>query len=180
VAAPRDSAGNYIHVPGTAFGPAAAVDTFTTTGYYHTTTGSAQRLPNGNTLCVESDNGMIREWNPAGTVVWQYQAAGNTPSAFKYGPDHPGIIALLGKTPVANPLLHRGLRLDVRRVSGGLAFHRMTGARVEVYTTSGKRLYSGTLDSDLFTWSGASSHETYFVRIFRGTKLENLRVAPLF
>ena len=83
VVPPRDSTGAYVLVPDSAFGPASALDTFTTSGYYHITTGSAQRLQNGNTLCVESDNGMVREWDTTGTIVWQYNA-GATPSAFKY------------------------------------------------------------------------------------------------
>jgi hypothetical protein len=181
---PREAAGGYSLVPGSAFGPAGAVDTFTTSGYYHVTTGSAQRLPNGNTMCVESDNGLVREWDSTGALVWSYTATGasnnGAPSAFKYAPDHPGILALLGTTPVRNPLLHKGLRPDVRRVPGFIAFRGMSGARIEVYAADGRRRFSGVADSDDFRWAVASARETYFVRIRRAGKSQTLTVAPGF
>jgi hypothetical protein len=154
------------------------VDTFTTSGYYHTTTGSAQRLPNGNTLCVESDNGSIREWDSAGAVVWSYQAAANTPSAFKYAPDHPGIVALLGTAAAKNPLLHPGRRPDARREAGALAFYGVAGARLEIYALSGRRLFAGTADGDPFRWTSGSPREPYFVRLRRDARVETLRIAP--
>jgi hypothetical protein len=40
--------------------------------FYSETCGSNQRLPNGNTLITESDNGRAFEVTPEGTVVWEY------------------------------------------------------------------------------------------------------------
>jgi hypothetical protein len=40
--------------------------------FYSETCGSNQRLPNGNTLITESDNGRAFEVAPDGTVVWEY------------------------------------------------------------------------------------------------------------
>jgi len=40
--------------------------------FYSETCGSNQRLPNGNTLITESDNGRAFEVTPDGTVVWEY------------------------------------------------------------------------------------------------------------
>ena len=37
--------------------------------------GSEQRLPNGNTMIVESMNGRVIEVTPGGDVVWQYRVA---------------------------------------------------------------------------------------------------------
>ena len=34
--------------------------------------GSVQRLPNANTLIVESDNGRVFEVDTEGTVVWEF------------------------------------------------------------------------------------------------------------
>ena len=36
------------------------------------TCGSCQRLPNGNTLITESDNGRALELTPQGDVVWEF------------------------------------------------------------------------------------------------------------
>ncbi len=40
---------------------------------YTKTCGSCQRLPSGNTLIVESDNGRVLEVTPAGQIVWEYR-----------------------------------------------------------------------------------------------------------
>jgi hypothetical protein len=40
--------------------------------FYSFTRGSAQRLPNGNTMICESDNGRAFEITPAGEVVWEW------------------------------------------------------------------------------------------------------------
>ncbi len=40
--------------------------------FYSETCGSNQRLPNGNTLITESDNGRAFEVTQKGTVVWEY------------------------------------------------------------------------------------------------------------
>ena len=40
--------------------------------FYTLSKGSAQRLPNGNTLAVESDRGRAIEVTPAGDIVWQF------------------------------------------------------------------------------------------------------------
>jgi hypothetical protein len=40
--------------------------------FYSETRGSAQRLPNGNTLIAESDRGRVFEVTSGGTVVWEF------------------------------------------------------------------------------------------------------------
>ena len=40
--------------------------------FYTSTCGSNQRLPNGNTLITESDNGRAFEVAPDGTIVWEF------------------------------------------------------------------------------------------------------------
>jgi hypothetical protein len=40
--------------------------------FYSTTCGTCQRLPNGNTLITESDNGRAFEVTRAGKIVWEY------------------------------------------------------------------------------------------------------------
>jgi hypothetical protein len=40
--------------------------------FYTASKGSAQRLPNGNTLLAESDRGRAFEIDPSGEIVWEY------------------------------------------------------------------------------------------------------------
>jgi hypothetical protein len=41
-------------------------------GFFSKTLGSCQRLPNGNTLITESENGRALEVTPGGRVVWEF------------------------------------------------------------------------------------------------------------
>jgi hypothetical protein len=41
-------------------------------GLHSSANGSVQRLPNGNTLVVESDNGRAIEVNPGKEIVWEF------------------------------------------------------------------------------------------------------------
>ncbi|MFH1501579.1 MAG: arylsulfotransferase family protein [Candidatus Eisenbacteria bacterium] len=56
---------------------------------YSETCGSCQRLPNGNTLITESDNGRALEVTPGGTIVWEFV------SPFRAGEDGELIATLL-------------------------------------------------------------------------------------
>ncbi len=42
-------------------------------GFFSSACGSNARLPNGNTLITESDNGRAIEVTPAGEIVWEYR-----------------------------------------------------------------------------------------------------------
>jgi hypothetical protein len=41
--------------------------------FFSRTLGTCQRLPGGNTLIVESENGRALEVTPDGTIVWEYR-----------------------------------------------------------------------------------------------------------
>ncbi len=45
---------------------------YAASGFFSATRGSAQRLPNGNTLITESDTGYVFEVTPGGDVVWEF------------------------------------------------------------------------------------------------------------
>ncbi len=45
----------------------------TRTDFYSASRGSAQRLPNGNTLIAQADSGRAFEVTPAGEIVWEYR-----------------------------------------------------------------------------------------------------------
>jgi hypothetical protein len=86
---PSDVAGNYSWIPGTAFAPAAPAWSYTAAGFFSNHLGGNQRLPNGNTLIVESTSGYLFEVTPEGVVVWSYARGGEIPRALRYPPDHP-------------------------------------------------------------------------------------------
>jgi hypothetical protein len=48
------------------------------TDLFSKTLGSCQRLPNGNTLITESENGRALEVTPAGEVVWEFRSPHRT------------------------------------------------------------------------------------------------------
>jgi len=81
---PRDSLGNFIHVPGTAYGPASATWTYSASGFYSQHLGGNQRLPNGNTVICESTVGYMFEVNPAGVTQWYYNRGGEVVRALRY------------------------------------------------------------------------------------------------
>jgi hypothetical protein len=70
-----DATGNYPLTPGSAYGPAAPVWTYTApvpTDFYSAFISSADRLANGNTLICEGLPGHLFEVDPAGNTVWEY------------------------------------------------------------------------------------------------------------
>jgi hypothetical protein len=95
---PRDSLGNYALVPGSAYGPAVPIWTYTAAGFYSNHLGGCQRLRNGNTLIVESTSGYLFEVNASGAVQWSYARGGEIVRGLRYALDYPGVYAL---SPVA-------------------------------------------------------------------------------
>ncbi len=91
---PVDSLGNYSYTPGTPFGPTNLLWTHTCQNYSNHLSG-AQRLPNGNTLVIEGTSGHFYEIDPNGTEVWEYNTGSQCTRAYRYGPDYPGVAALL-------------------------------------------------------------------------------------
>jgi hypothetical protein len=75
VVLPVDAQGRYAHKPGTAFGPDRPVWSYTApkkTDFFVPGMGSAQRLPNGNTLISTGQSGTIFEVTPEKEIVWNY------------------------------------------------------------------------------------------------------------
>ena len=69
---PVDSSGNFILTPGSAYGPAAPVWSYSDPGLFSVIMSGAERLPNGNTLVCSGKQGWLFEVTPAGQVVWQH------------------------------------------------------------------------------------------------------------
>ena len=73
---PLLSSGCYAHQRNVACGPVAPVWHYKAaqpTSFYSNHLGSAQRLPNGNTLICSGLPGIIFQVTPAGSVVWKYK-----------------------------------------------------------------------------------------------------------
>ncbi len=83
---PHDTANiyNYYLAPGSAYGPASPVWTYSASGFYSQHLGGNQRLPNGNTLMCASTTGYMVEVNSAGTIVWSYNRGGEVVRALRY------------------------------------------------------------------------------------------------
>jgi hypothetical protein len=89
---PVDTLGHYTFVPGSAFAPTSPHWSYTASGFYSNHLGGVQRLPNGNTLIVESTAGYMFEVNAAGTTQWSYQRTGEVVRAQRYPTNYPGIL----------------------------------------------------------------------------------------
>jgi len=101
---PLDTNGHYTHTLGTAYLPSSPVWSYTASGFYSNHLGGCQRLPNGNTLIVESTSGYMFEVNSSGTTVWSYNRGGEIVRALRYPPNYPGLIILdVGETDAEVP-----------------------------------------------------------------------------
>jgi len=72
---PEDSEGVYSYITGTAYGPTNTDYTYKSaveTDFYSRILSSAQRLPNGNTLICDGDDGYFFEMTPNEEIVWEY------------------------------------------------------------------------------------------------------------
>jgi len=73
---PEDSEGVYSYTTGTAYGPASTdysyLDPTDSTNFYSRILSSGQRLPNGNTLICDGDDGYFFEITPTEEIVWEY------------------------------------------------------------------------------------------------------------
>ena len=107
---PPVAGADYRRPAGAAYPPAAPVWSYTAQppeDWYAARRSGVQRLPNGNTLILDSPQGVIFEVTPAGKTVWKYinpttpDAARrqNAPEArdnsiyraYRYPPDYPGL-----------------------------------------------------------------------------------------
>lgn len=99
---PVDSLGHYSYIPGTAYGPAAPIWSYTASGFYSAHLGGNQRLPNGNTMISESTDRKLHEINSAGTVLWTYSPGSEVVRVLKYPTNYSGIITGVSNNSVNN------------------------------------------------------------------------------
>ena len=101
---PRESNGQYTYTQGTAFGPVSPIWNYTASSFYSNHLGGCQRLPNGNTLIVESTSGYLFEVNSSGSTVWSYNRGQEVVRAQRYAPTYPGLAVLLDTNDEANQI----------------------------------------------------------------------------
>ncbi len=99
--------------------------------FYTEAGGSAQRLPNGNTLITERATGRIFEVTRESETVWEFvnSAAGDNTlyRAYRYAPDHPGVREILRsrraayRAAVSGDPIARSL-FDVYAADGALTY----------------------------------------------------------
>ena len=101
IALPADGY-NYRLESGAAYGTNELVWTYAADppqAFYAYHGSGAQRLPNGNTLITHAADARIFEVTREGKVVWEFAHPwwpGDSSRAYRYGPNHPGILSLLG------------------------------------------------------------------------------------
>ena len=89
---------------GAAYGPNDLVWSYAADppgSFYAPTRSGAQRLLNGNTLITDGPASRIFEVTRGGKTVWEFThpEAGNIYRAYRYGPNHPGILKSLRVPP---------------------------------------------------------------------------------
>ena len=93
---PIDDEGNYSLTPGEAYDPDQPTWTFSKgPTFYSNHLGGNQRLPNGNTIVVESTEGNIYEVTESGDIVWEYLYNREVARALRYPPDYPGLVGIV-------------------------------------------------------------------------------------
>jgi hypothetical protein len=90
LATPVSTDGTYSLTAGSAYSPSAPSWSYTAADFYTDHLGGCQRLPNGNTLVVESTSGNMFEVNTGGTVLWSFSPGGEIVRALRYAPSYLG------------------------------------------------------------------------------------------
>src|SRR5262245_55898810 len=73
-----DGAGNFLLTPGSAYGPASPVWTYSAPGFYSMLVSSAERMPNGHTLiCSGFQSGWVFELDAASQIVSSFTLGTN-------------------------------------------------------------------------------------------------------
>jgi len=190
---PRDAEGRFIRTAGEAFGPGAAMWTYSAgSSFFSNHLGGNQRLPNGNTFLTEATSGDLREVAADGTVVWEYNYSREIARALRYGRDYPGVSRLtttgagaLAESPdlmawsTPNPFSSVAV-LHFRASAAGsirLAIHDGLGREVRVFDRV--ELSSGT---GQLSWDGRDAvgrsvpPGMYFLRSYSGDQVHTARL----
>jgi hypothetical protein len=149
ITTPVTADGNYTFTPGSGYGPASPTWTYSNgSSFYSSNEGCCQRLPNGNTLITDPDNGYLFEVNQAGQKVWEYKYNSQIARSLRYAPDYDGLSRLV--TPV--------------ELSNFSAQQTAQGVRIVWATRSESSNYGFALERTFDTTDVQNWSEIFFIR----------------
>ncbi len=160
---PIDNDGNYTIDATEAFGPAEPCWSYSKSGFYSNHLGSAQRLPNGNTLICEATEGYFFEIDSLKNEVWDYSIGGNTesPQCHRYSEENVEIMQNLSCEKVKTSLFNFPNPFSM---STKIFFDNpQKNARIQIFSLNGKELLSANIKTDSFTWDAAKQPAGVYV-----------------
>ncbi|MBP7462168.1 MAG: aryl-sulfate sulfotransferase [Candidatus Delongbacteria bacterium] len=96
---PLQSDGTYRWTTGQCYEPTTPTWSYTgNSSFYSSNQGCCQRLPNGNTLITDPDNGHLFEVNSAGQIQWEYTYKSLIARSLRYPKDYSGLSKLTPST----------------------------------------------------------------------------------
>jgi hypothetical protein len=138
--------------------------------------GSAQRLPNGNTLVQKGNSSkVIAELDDNGQTVRTVNAPGTIARAYMYGPAYPGLAkyntSLKKNGPVPSPsadLFSFSLSRGIGRIT--FANDANSTVRLRMCSLSGKTVYSASTRGCEFVYStGSLTRGVYYIDVYHAT-----------
>jgi hypothetical protein len=163
--APMDNEGNYVINATEALGPAEPCWSYKKSGFFSNHLGSAQRLPNGNTLICEATEGYFFEIDPQNNEVWNYNISGGmmsqAPQCHRYTEDNVGIKEKISSKKAKTSLYNMP---NPFRMSTKIFFNNPhKNARIQIFSLNGKELLSKNHKSDYFVWNAAKQPAGVYV-----------------
>jgi hypothetical protein len=156
---PVDTTGKYTLVAGAAYGPSAPKWTYTASGFFSNHLGGCQRLPNNNTLIVESTSGNMFEVDSSGNVEWSYAPGGEIVRALRYAPTYSGLQALFPASCQlsSDTLLFGNVELSSSKIDSVTIKNTGTGSLVISSITSNNSSVFGVSETSTMTIGAGDS-----------------------
>lgn len=166
---PRDENGNYIIASDSPFGPEELSWIYIApdpTAFYSNHLGSAQRLPNGNTLICESTKAHLFEIDSTGEIVWEYQhrQQNDIQKCHRYPYDQTGIKQKIYRKKSAFSIRNYPNPFSIATT---IYFNNPKNrAQVKIYSINGKELFCKNVKQNHLKWN-AKEHSSgvYIIRV---------------
>ena len=164
---PGDGDGIYPREPNEAFGPDEPIwsQDMSSLGRNE---GSIQKLPNGNYF-VSDNRSAIFEMTPAGDKVWTMSVTAM--QAFKYPLTYFDQVTPVNENTISAQK-NTTPKVYLNPVCGTITIsfkYLRNSAEISIFTISGKKLFSGTVNQNHFAWNAKNNpNGVYLVRIKNG------------
>ncbi len=157
---PVDEDGNYSFTIGTAFGPSEPLWIYSDkeSDFYSMHLGHCQRLPNGNTFIVESeDNGNMLEVTQSGEKVWEFSPGFQVAKAHRYDTDYPGLSKLISGNISKQVFKEKKLSIytypNPCKEQTIIYLNKLeNSANVKIFSINGKIILSRTIKDNSLKW----------------------------